>query len=43
MTAHKKQSSEFEDGVGDGATAEAAPGEEGLTDEQIMDKRERKV
>jgi hypothetical protein len=43
MTEHKKQPSEFEEGAGEGAIAEPAPGEEGLTNEQIMDRRERKV
>lgn len=43
MTDHKKQVSDFEKGASDGPLADKAPGDEDLTDEQAMDKIERKV
>ena len=43
MTEHKKQASEFEEGASEGALVDRAPGDENLTDEQAMDKVERKI
>ena len=43
MADHKVQQSEFVTGASDGPQTERAPGDEDLTDEQAMDKIERKV
>ena len=43
MAAHKKQTSEFDEGAGAGPQTDRAPGDESLTDEQAMDKLEKKV
>lgn len=42
MTEHKKNPSDFEKGASDGPLTDRAPGEEELSDEQVMDRHERK-
>lgn len=41
-TEHKVQQSEFVTGASDGPNVDRAPGDENLTDEQAMDKLEKK-
>lgn len=41
-TAHKVQQSEFVTGASDGPNVDRAPGDEQLTDNQAMDKLEKK-
>jgi len=43
MTEHKKNPTDFEKGATDGPLTDRAPGEEELSDEQVMDSHERKV
>lgn len=42
-TEHIAQPSDFTKGASDGPGVDKAPGDEGLTDDQAMDKVERKV
>jgi len=42
MAAHKVQSSDIETGASDGPQVDKAPGDEGLTEEEAMDKYEIK-
>lgn len=42
MTAHKTTDSDFVTGASDGPLADRAPGQEQLSDEQVMDNIERK-
>ena len=42
MTAHKVQPDSFAKGASDGPQTDRAPGQEGLSNEQVMDQIERK-
>ncbi|EXJ72169.1 uncharacterized protein A1O5_04673 [Cladophialophora psammophila CBS 110553] len=42
MTEHKVQPSDFVQGASEGPRTDRAPGQEGLSDEQVMDKIERR-
>ncbi|KIW10334.1 hypothetical protein PV08_11296 [Exophiala spinifera] len=42
MTAHKKNPSDFDKGASEGPRTDKAPGQEELSDDQVMDQVERK-